>query len=173
VTTKSATLKKIGNALNTGDDKGVIIAVAIALIVIFALVAGYYLVFHPAPEGYTDIYVLDAQGQAVNYTETLVVNRNTTYDVWVENHMGQTLTCEVQVKVTNESISQFPVNVNPVSTYTKPLANGEKWEIQATVALHETGSHSIVFELWTHSDKGETEFTGNADVLNVEAVNQP
>ena len=63
----SATLKKIGDALNTGDDKGVVIAVAAALLIIAGVVAGYYILLHPTPEGYTDFYVLDSQGKAVNY----------------------------------------------------------------------------------------------------------
>ena len=87
--------------------------------------------------------------------------------------MGQTLPCEVQLKVTNKTISLFPAEIAPINTYSKTLANGEKWETQATVALHETGSHSIIFELWIRRDAGTLEFTGNALNLNVEAVNQP
>jgi uncharacterized membrane protein len=173
VKTHSATLKKIGDALNTGDDKGVVIAVAAALLIVAGVVVGYYILFHPAPEGYTSIYVLDSQGKAVDYPDTLIVNENYTFNVWVENHMGKSLPCEVQVKITNESISLFPVEIAPTNTYAKTLANGEKWETQATVTLHETGSHSIIFELWKQNDAGKLEFTGNAVVRNVEAVSQP
>jgi uncharacterized membrane protein len=160
VKANSANLKKIG------DDKGVIIAVAVALVIVFGVVGGYYLLFRPAPEGYTTIYVLDAH-------DTLIVNQNYTFNVGVVNHMGESLNCEVQLKVTNETISIFPANIVPINTYTKTLANGETWETQVTVTLHETGSHSIIFELWTRNDAGDLKFTGNADVRNVEAVNQP
>jgi len=170
VKARSATLKKIGEALNTGDEKGVMIAGALALVIIFSVVAGYYIVAHPLPEGYTTIYLLDAQGKAVNYPETLVVNQNTAFYVWVENHESQSLPCVVQLKIVNETVQLFPVQAGPVSTYVKTLDVGEKWGIQAVVALHETGSHSIIFELWTH-ETGELTFTGNAIVLNVEAVN--
>lgn len=171
---KSATLKKIGDALNTGDDKGVIIAVAVSLVIIISVVTGYYAyhVIYEKPEGYTEIYVLDAQGKAVDYPETLVVNQNYTFNVWIENHMGKTLSSQVQLKVTNETIPLFPVETAAINTYAKTLANGEKWETQATVTLHETGSHSIIFELWTRDDAGDLKFTGNAVVRNVEAVNQ-
>ena len=165
-----ATFKKIGDALNTGDDKGVVIAVAAALIIVAAVVAGYYLLFHPAPEGYTTIYLLDSQGKAVNYPDTLIVNQNYTFNVWVENHMGKTLSSQVQLKVTNETIPLFPVKTDAINTYAKTLANGEKWETQATVTLHETGSHSIIFELWIQNEAGELEFSGNAVVLNVDVV---
>ena len=166
----SATLKKIGDALNTGDDKGVVIAVAAALIIVAAVVAGYYILFHPSPEGYTDIYVLDAQGKAVNYTVRLVVNENYTFNIGVVNHMGQTLPCEVQLKVTNETISLFPAEIAPINTYSKTLANGEKWETQATVALHETGSHEIIFELWIQENAGTLKFSGNAVIRNVDVI---
>jgi uncharacterized membrane protein len=166
---QSTTLKKIGNALNTDDDKGIIIAVAIALLIVAGVVAGYYVLYHPTPEGYTEIYVLDANGQAVDYPDTLSVNQNYTFNVWVENHMGETQSFEVQLKITNESISLFPAEIAPINTYTKTLANGETWETQVTVTLHEIGNHSIIFELW-QNDAGTLEFTGNAVILNVEAV---
>jgi uncharacterized membrane protein len=173
VKTHSATLKKIGDALNTGDTKGAIISVAAALLIVAAVVAGYYILLHPTPEGYTEIYVLDDQGKAVNYTLRLVVNENYTFNIGVVNHMGQTLPCEVQLKVTNETIPLFPAATEAINTYSKTLANGEKWETQATVTLHETGSHSIIFELWIREESGELKFSGNEVVLNVEAVNQP
>jgi uncharacterized membrane protein len=166
----SATLKKIGDALNTGDDKGVVIAVAAALIIVAAVVAGYCILFHPAPEGYTTIYLLDSQGKAVDYPGTLIVNQNYTFNVWVENHMGKTLSCQVQLKVTNETIPLFPVETAAINTYDKTLTNGEKWEPQANVTLHETGSHSIIFELWIQNEAGDLEFSGNAVVLNVDVV---
>ena len=166
---QSTTLKKIGNALNTDDDKGIIIAVAIALLIVTGVVAGYYILYHPTPEGYTTIYLLDANGQAVDYPNTLVVNQNYTFSVWVENHLGQAQAFEVQLKIANESTSIFPAEIAPINIYTKTLANGEAWETQATVTLHETGSHSIIFELW-QNDTGILNFTENAVVLNVEAV---
>jgi uncharacterized membrane protein len=166
------TLKKIGDALNTDDEKGVIIAMALALIIISAVVAGYYVyhVFYQTQEGYTEIYRLDSQGNA---TDTLIVNQDYTFNVWVENHEGRSLPCDVQLKITNQSVSQFPVDVEPSSIYTKILANGEKWEIQANITLHETGSRTITFELWMRNDEGALEFTGNYIPRNVEVVNPP
>ena len=168
--THSAALKKIGDALNTGDDKGVAIAVATALIIVAGVVAGYYALFRPPPEGYTTIDVLDSNGLAVNYIDTLTVNQNYIFNIEVVNHMGQILPFEVQLKVINETIPLFPAEINAINTYTKTLADGEKWEIQAPVTLHETGSHSIVFELWIQNEAGKLEFSGNAVVRNVDAV---
>lgn len=166
----SGTLKKIGDALNAADEKGVVIAVAAALIIVAGVVAGYYVLFRPQPEGYTTIDVIDSQGQAVDYIDTLTVNQMYIFNIEVVNHMGQILPFEVQLKVINETISLFPAEINALNTYTKTLAAGEKWEIQAPVTLHETGSHSIVFELWIRNEVGELEFSGNAVVRNVDAV---
>lgn len=168
--THSATLRKIGDTLNSGDTKGAVIAVTVALLIISTVVAGYYIVVHPTPEGYTNIFVLDAQGKAVNYTDRLVVNENYTFNVGVENHMGQSLPCEVQVKLTNETISLFPAEMASIKSYSKTLANGERWEIPITVSLQETGSHSIVFELWIQENAGTLEFSGNAVIRKVDVV---
>ena len=163
------TLKKIGDAVNTGDDKGVIIAVALALIIISAVVAGYYIYAHPTPEGYTSISVLDDQGKAANYPLTLQVNQGTTYHVTVVNHMGASASCQVQEKITNETIQLLPVSISPANTFTKTLADGENWEIQAPVTLTQTGAYSIIFELWL-DNAGTLKFTENGLVLNVDVV---
>ncbi len=169
------TLKKLGSTLDTGDEKGVVVAVAVSLIIISAIVAGYYIyhVLNQKPEGYTTIYLLDANGQALNYPDTLIVNKNYTFYVWVENHEGTTLPCEVQLKITNETVSLFPVQVEPTNTYTKSLANSEKWETQANLTMNATGNYTIIFELWAEVEEGKTySFTDNMVVLHVNVVNQ-
>jgi uncharacterized membrane protein len=167
-------MKKIGDAMNTGDDKGVIIAVAVSLIIIIGVVAGYYVyhVIYEKPEGYTDIYVLDSQGKAVNYTFNLTVNQNATFNVYVVNHMGDTESYQVQEKITTGPISQLPIDIAPLNTYAKTLADGETWSIQAPVTLQSAGSYAIFFELWSNNS-GNLKFTGNAIKLSVDVESQP
>jgi len=169
VKTQQATIKKIGNALNTDDDKGIVIGVAVALLIV-SVVVGYYAFFRPLPEGYTTIDVLDSQGRASDYIDTLIVHENYSFNIEVVNHMGQPLSCQVQLKVTNETIPLFPAEINPISTSYMTVSNGETWEIQIPVALQETGSHAIIFELWTQNAAGKFEFSGNAVIRNVDAV---
>jgi len=171
VTSKPSTLKKIGATLNTGDDKGVIIAVAVSLIIVIGVVAGYYAyhVIYEKPEGYTTIYVLDAQGKAVDYPSNLNVNQDATFNIYVVNHMGNTESFQVQEKITTEPISQLPTDVTPVNIYTKTLTDGETWPIQAPVTLQKTGSYTIFFELWSNNS-GTLKFTGNAVKLTVDVV---
>jgi uncharacterized membrane protein len=168
-------LKKIGDALNTGDEKGVIAAVAVALIIVAGVVAGYYVyhvLFQP-PEGYTTIYLLDANGQAVDYPDTLIVNQNYTFNVWVENHMGKTQAFEVRVKVTNQTDTSFPSQTEARSVYTETLSDGQKWPIISTISITEKGNFIIYFELWINDQfPGQFKFTGNALSIPVAVVDQ-
>jgi uncharacterized membrane protein len=171
VTSKPSTLKKIGDALNTGDDKGIIIAVAISLIIVIGVVVGYYVyhVIYEKPEGYTTIYVLDAQGKAVDYTFNLTLGQNAMFNVYVVNHMGDTKSFQVQEKISTAPISQLPVDAASLSVHTKTLADGEIWPIQAPVTLQNAGSFSIFFELWL-DNAGTLTFTGNAVKLTVDVT---
>jgi uncharacterized membrane protein len=170
-TSKPSTLKKIGDALNTGDDKGVMIAVALSLIIIIGVVAGYYVyhVIYEKPEGYSEIYVLDAQGKAIDYNFNLTVNQNATFYVTVVNHLGYTQSFQVQEKITNQPTISLPVNVDPVQTFTKTLIDGEAWAIQAPVTVNAPGGYSIFFELWL-DNAGALQFTTNAAKISVDAV---
>jgi uncharacterized membrane protein len=171
-TQKPSTLKRIGDALNTGDDKGVMIAVAVSLIIIIGVVAGYY-VYHvrEKPEGYSEIYVLDAQGQAVNYPFNFTVNQNVTFNVYAVNHMGDTESFQVQEKITSDPVPQLPASVTPANTYSNTLADGETWPIQVPVTISNAGTYTIYFELWRQIS-GSYAYTGNAAVVHVN-VSQP
>ena len=79
-------MRKTGKSLQLNDDKGYIIAVALALIVVSSILVGYYLVSRLPPEGYTTIYMLDSQKKAMDYPELLVINgneKNNTFNVWI------------------------------------------------------------------------------------------
>ena len=157
------------------ENKGYLVAVAVAVILVFIVFIGYYIVSRAPPEGYTKIDLLDAQKQAANYPELLVINQNNTFNVWVEveNHLGKTQSFEVLLKVTNEMGPELPADVQPSNTYTKTLENGEKWETSSTTTISQPGTYSVIFELWMYSENaGQNVFSGNACVLNLEAVNQ-
>ena len=161
--------------LKPEGNKGYIISIALALILVSSLLIGYYLVTHLSePEGYTTINLLDfSQKKAINYPELVVINLNNTFNVWVdvENHKGVTLRCVVQQKITNETITTTPVNISPSENYTEVLEKDQSREILATVSVNEPGSYSVVFELWVSNvGVGEAEFTHNYCVLNIEAV---
>ena len=169
-------MRKLGKSLKLNDNKGYTVAVVIALIFVSSLLIGYYLISRLPPEGYTTIYVLDyPQKKAIDYPELLVINENSTFNVWVvvENHMGKTQSFNVSQKVINDPISSFPVEADVKSSYVKTIENGETWETLATVSINEPGNYSVIFELWIYDDKAEAlQFSYNYCVLKIEVVDQ-
>ena len=166
-------VKKIGRKIGLNDEKGYAVAIFLALIIVSATVIGYYVVLKPQPEGYNTIYLLDSQKKAIDYTEILVANQNSTFKVYVnvENHMGgkDNQTYQVLVKST-PNLSGFPVDAQPIKTYDISLRDGDSWQNSASITENQVGSYSVVFELWQYKD-GTLEFTHNSCVLNIQVIN--
>lgn len=167
-------LNKIGRKIGLNDEKGAAVAIFLALIIISALVASYFVFFRPAPSGYNTIYLLDSQNKAVDYPSVLVVDQNSTFNVavGVENHMGWTVQYQVLVKITS-NLSSPPLNTSqPIDTYNFTLGNGQSWQKPVSVTENQVGSYSVVFELWQYnSDSGAYQFTSNDCVLNIQVTN--
>jgi uncharacterized membrane protein len=169
------TMRKLGRSLKLNDNKGYTIAVALTLIIVSSILIGYYLVSRLPPEGYTTIYVLDSQKKAIDYPELLVINENSTFNVWVvvENHMGKRQSCEVLQKIIKGTTPSYPVDAEITSSYEKTMENGEIWETPAEVSINELGSYSLIFELWIYDDNaGAFQFSYNYCVLKLEVVDQ-
>lgn len=169
------TNRKLGKVPSLIDNKGYTIAIALVLIVVSSLLIGYYFVSTLPPEGYTTIYVLDyPQKKAIDYPELLVVNENSTFNVWivVENRMGRSQSCEVLQKVIGGMIPSFPVDAYVKRSYAQTVENGAAWETLATVTINEPGSYSVIFELWIYDETGTLEFSYNYCVLPIEVVAQ-
>jgi uncharacterized membrane protein len=164
--------KNIGEKIGINDDNGYIVAIALALIIIASLLAGYYLLYKPAPEGYNTIYLLDSQNKAVDYPQVLVTNQNSTFSapLTVVNNMGWTVQYQVLVKITN-NLDSSPVNVQPTGTYDVTLKNGESWEKSITVTENQVGSYWVVFELYKFNpDGGVYQFTHDYCVLPIQVI---
>jgi uncharacterized membrane protein len=163
----------IGRKIGLNDEKGYAVAILIVLIIVSALVAGYYLVFNTPPAGYNTIYILDAQKQAVNYPVSLVANQNSTFDLWigVVNNMGGNgnQSYQVLVKITSNPPS-FPVNVQPTQTYDLSLRNTATWQTESTITLNQVGNYWVVFELWHQNSAGTYDFTNDEADLNVQVT---
>jgi uncharacterized membrane protein len=171
----SETNRNLGKIQSLISNKGYTIAIALALIFVSSLLIGYYFISRLPPEGYTTIYMLNyPQKEAADYPELLIVNENSTFNVWVvvENHMGTKQSCEVLQKVIADMIPSFPVEANAENSYEQTIENGETWETLATVSINEPGSYSVVFELWIYDETGALEFSYNYCVLNIEVVEQ-
>ncbi|MGA3111364.1 MAG: DUF1616 domain-containing protein [Candidatus Bathyarchaeia archaeon] len=166
-------VKSIGKKTGINDDKGYIVAIALALIIIASLLAGYYVLFKPAPEGYSTIYLLDAQNKAENYPQLLVANQNSTFTVPVTviNNMGWTVQYQVLVKITN-NLDSSPVNTQPTAAYNATLANGQTWQKIATITENQVGNYWVVFELYKFNpaNGGSYQYTYDYCVLPIQVV---
>ena len=167
------TLKKLGTRLKWDNNKGYAVSVLIALAFVSILLAAYYPRFKPTEKGFTTISLLDSQKQALDYPELLVINQNNTFNVWVEveNHMGKSERSEVLLKLTSDTIQKMPIEADANATYARTLENEETWETLSTISINETGSYSVIFELWAYDETvGALQFSGKYAVLNVEVV---
>lgn len=156
-----------------GENKGYAVAIAIALVFIAAVVAGYYIWLRGSPEAYSTISLLDANGKATDYPELLLIDENNTFTVLVnvENHMRENLNFEVRVKTTMQTTPEFPVPGEAKNVYALTLENDGKWSTSSTTTIDVPGNYMIVYELWIQNENGEFEFTGNFCVLNLEVKN--
>jgi uncharacterized membrane protein len=151
-------------------EKGYIAAIAIALIVVSCVTAGYFILYPAKPSGYNEMYLLDGQNQAVNYPQVLVANQNSSFnqEVLVTNHMTDEEHYQLQIKIVQDTTS-FPVNAEANKTYEFPLDLDQSWSNQVPISINEPGAYSVVFELY--SENGESYvFTNNFCVLHIDVV---
>ena len=165
-------MKSIGRKIGLSDEKGYAVAIFLALVIISALLVGYYVFFRPAPSGFSTIYLLDSQNKAVNYPEVLVANQNSTFNVSVavDNSMGATVQYQVRAKITSY-LTTFPVNAQPIEVYNLTLGNGQSWQKSVTVTENQVGSYSVVFELWQYNPaSGAYQFTYDYCKLPIQVI---
>jgi len=165
-------MKNFGRKIGLSDEKGYAVAIFLALVIISALLVGYYVFFRPAPSGFSTIYLLDSQNKAVNYPEVLVANQNSTFNVSVavDNSMGATVQYQVRAKITSY-LTTFPVNAQPIEEYNLTLGNGQSWQKSVTVTENQVGSYSVVFELWQYNPaSGAYQFTYDYCKLPIQVI---
>jgi len=166
--------KRLGKKLGLNEEKGFAVAIFLALLIVSVAVLGYFVWFRPPAEPYNTIYLLDSNKKALDYPETLVVNQNSTFNVYVDvvNHLGYPASYQVQMKMT-KNLSTFPVDVpaSQVFEINSLEGNGQTKENTATITENTVGDYSIVFELWQQNLAGTYEFTHNYCVLNIQVTN--
>jgi uncharacterized membrane protein len=166
--------KRLGKKLGLNEEKGFAVAIFLALLIVSVAVLSYFVWFRPLAEPYNTIYLLDSNKKALDYPETLVVNQNSTFNVYVDvvNHLGYPASYQVQMKIT-KNLSTFPVDVpaSQVFEINSLEGNGQTKENTATITENTVGGYSVVFELWQQNLAGTYEFTHNYCVLNIQVTN--
>jgi uncharacterized membrane protein len=163
----------IGRRIGLDDEKGVAVAVFIALVIVGCVFAGYYVWLRPPAEEYNTIYLLDNQKQANNFPEILIANQNSTFSVYVDvtNHNNKDQAYQVQTKI-NKSfrVTTQGVAGEPVNTYDFTLEKGKTYEKYVTLTENDVGSYTVVFELWRSAGSAYV-FTQDYCVLPIKVVN--
>jgi uncharacterized membrane protein len=168
--------KRIGNKIGLDEEKGFAVAIFLALIIVIAVIAGFfkYSALTAKPVGYNTIYLLDANKEAVDYPRLLVANQNSSFSIYVnvENHMRDSASYQVQIKIV-DSLSTFPVNVQPSQTIDMGSIKNDGKPVEKTVTITQNvlGDYSVVFELWQRNSDGSLAFTQNYCVLKIQVIN--
>ncbi len=157
-------------------EKGHIAAVAIALVVVSGVVAGYFVLNQQGVYGYTQMYLLDAQNSADNYPQVLVANQNSTFNqqVYVANNLSDPKDplkewgFQLQVKIVKDTVS-FPVDAAADKTIQFSRKTNESWNSEVPISINTSGTYSVVFELYSKNGE-EYVFTNNYCVLHLTVV---
>lgn len=165
----------IGRRIGLDDENGIALPVFLALVIVAAVVAGFYffVIAPPQPEAYNTMYLLDSQKQANKFPEVLVANQNSTFSVYVDvtNHMKEDQNYQVRTKITKSFIiNSTGVPVAPVNTYDFNLPKGDTYEKSVTLTENTVGTYTVVFELWRF-DGSTYVFTQDYCVLNIKVIN--
>jgi uncharacterized membrane protein len=162
-------LFEIKNGLD--EEKGYVIAVVLALVIVAAIVAGYYILGNHSPEEYNTISLLDTQKQALNYPDVILTSQTSEFSVYVnvENHMNTHQNYRVHTKIAKNLPASIPngLEVDPVDTYSFSLSPNETHQQLVTITEDTPGSYAVVFELWHDTDSGYV-FTQNYCVLHIQ-----
>lgn len=161
--------KYFGQIMNFSDQNVHIASMLIALIVVSTLLVYSYISINKNNE-YINFYILDQNKRAERYPEVVILGKNNTFTVWVvvENYMRSTLNGKVLLKITNKTISTFPVPVEPIQSICLEINSSMSAEAPVEITLNVRGRFSLVFELWILDEKsGEYEFRQFL-VLNVD-----
>jgi uncharacterized membrane protein len=167
----------IGRKIGISDDKGYFVPVLIALIVVASTVAGFYIYYNivsAKPSPYNTIFLLDDQGGATDYPQTLVANQNSTFslNVGVTCHEGraENQSYQVQVKVTQNLPAIFPMQTPPTQTFNLSLKDGDTQLTKVTLTENTVGNYAVVFELYKLDDSNNYVFTQNYCVLPIQVI---
>lgn len=146
-------IRRTGKDTKSGSgisEHKTIIATILVGIVIMSGVLVYTMVTKPTTaEQFSAMYVLDSEKQANNYPQTVVLDTNSTFTLWVgvENQKDQTLDYSVQVKLDDGTTTEEPSQAEPTQVFNRTLVDGETWEFQVTINIDQPGNNRVIFEL--------------------------
>jgi uncharacterized membrane protein len=107
-----------------GGTANKIISVILVAAILGAIGTLVYVIKMPdMGEKYTEFYILDTNGKAINYPQTLSLGEEGKVMVGIVNHESATMSYNVEITINN-------VKKNETSSVS--LSNGQKWENEVT-----------------------------------------
>lgn len=157
----------------SSEEKTIILTILVALVIMVAILV-YVVLFTPVEtEPFTSIYLLDSEKQLENIPETVVLDENSTFSLWVgvENRNDTTIEYSVQVSLDEGNFAEESGSAELIGCFNRTLANGEKWEFPVTISIDQLGSNTVIFELLFFDEtKNDWDQTGIWIDLSIEAV---
>nr|WP_319372589.1 DUF1616 domain-containing protein [uncultured Methanobacterium sp.] len=119
----------------------------ISIIIIIALIIGtigiFYVMLTPAKsDGFTEFYLLGADGKAGNYPTNLTTGEKGNVTIGVVNHEYSNSTYLIQIKRNSTLLEQKNIS----------LQNGEKKEIPLQLTVNSPGEYKFEFNLYKLPD---------------------
>jgi len=155
----------------SSEEKTIILTVAVALVIMSAVLVYMAFFTDVQKEPFTSVYILDSEKQLDNIPQTVVLDENSTFTMWVgvENHNDTTTQYSVQIKLNNENTEADSTEL--LECFNTTLAKGETWETEVTITIEEAGSNTVNFELlFFDEEKDSWTQTGSWIDLSIEAV---
>ena len=125
---------------NAGEEEKAVAAAVLSAIIVLAGLLVYMSLTPAAKVPFVSLYYLNSEKMAKNYPQSLVLNKNNTFLLWigVKNFMGRIEHFSILVKVDNGTGRVTPSPLDPVYRFEKVLADRETWEFPITITLNQT-----------------------------------
>lgn len=119
------------------------IAVVIVIILIIGTIGVFNIVLNPTPsEKFTEFYLLDENGKAINYPTNLSVGQTGNLTLCVVNHEYATSSYQIKIIQDNQVLKEKNITLN----------NGEKKKLSFEFTAGPSGQEKLEFELYKLPD---------------------
>ena len=123
------------------------LATIIVIILIIGTVGVFYMILNPTPnERFTEFYLLDADGKAINYPANLSAGEKSNLTVGVVNHEGSASSYQIKIYQNSQILKEENIS----------LDNGAKKELPFEFTAGPSGQDKLEFKLYKLPDTKNT-----------------
>lgn len=134
-----------GGKPSLSNAERILAVLIVAALVISAGALAFFVINPPPGERYTEFYILDSQGTANDYPNSLAVGEQASVIINVVCHEYGPTAYTVMVILKNESGSQLNTTLHQ---YDISLDHEEFWQEEASLSIQERGGYTLYFYLY-------------------------